>query len=192
MPIFDRRAVMGGIQAHGDRAVHCERVSARHFRYGTAVVPVVPRSAGPSRRPGFISTLTTDVWIKARAPARGRWSIRRLARASRRIPRRAAGEAPASSVATRANRSTARAAAKAFRGINGQLPAGATRPRAPSIYSTVPWRPHCCAVPPVTHGDRRMRGRNHCRLLQRRAMEQPRRLPPNLGQAGLKKGKPMT
>jgi len=70
VPICDRRAVMEGIQAHGARAVHRERVSARHFRYGTAVVLVVPRSAGSSWRPDFSSTITADVWIKSRAPAR--------------------------------------------------------------------------------------------------------------------------
>lgn len=37
----------------------------------------------------------------------------------------------------------------------------APRARAPSIYSTVPWRPRWSAALSASHGERRMRGRNH-------------------------------
>ena len=67
--------------------------------------------------------------------------------------------APLSSLAPCANRSAARAGARAFRGINGRLPAVVSLWRAPSIYSTVPLRPRFIAALSVSHGDRRMRGR---------------------------------
>ena len=67
---------------------------------------------------------------------------------------------PHLSVTLHANRSAARTAARAFRGISGRLPAIATRWWAPSIYSTVPLRRRFSAALLVSHGDRRMRGRD--------------------------------
>ena len=67
---------------------------------------------------------------------------------------------PIRPVSAIANRSAARVFARAFRGINGRLPALASRCRAPSINSTLPCRPRWIAALSVSHGDRRMRGRH--------------------------------
>ena len=75
------------------------------------------------------------------------------------LPRRNGWPYPLRPVAAGANRSAARAFTRAFRGINGCLPALASHGRAPSIYSTVHWRPRWIAALSVSHGDRRMRGR---------------------------------
>ena len=71
----------------------------------------------------------------------------------------AVGAPTHSPAASCANRSVARAVARAFRGINGRLPAVVSLWRAPSFYSTVPLRPRFIAALSVSHGDRRMRGR---------------------------------
>jgi hypothetical protein len=127
---------------------------------------------------------------------RGAVSSRPPARASVRIPRRARRVTPRSAVAGRANRSAARPDARAFRGINGRLPAVASpqsprftqRRRAPSIHSTVPLHPRFIAALSVSLGDRRMRGRKQ---LDSTAHPTPRlqqpsntncRLPRKLGQ----------
>jgi hypothetical protein len=121
-----------------------------------------------------VNASTLPIFVKRafRSPLQGRHvrgavSSRPPARASVRILRRARRRAPRSAVAGRANRSAARPDARAFRGINGRLPAVALlqsprftqRRRAPSIYSTEPLHPRFIAALSASHGDRRMRGR---------------------------------
>jgi hypothetical protein len=98
---------MSGFNDRAARHVHSCCVSDRHFRYGAGLDGVV------SRRPASSCHECQRCWHWFRG--------RPLARASAPLVA-AGGDTPQSPFAPRANRSAARAGARAFRGVNGPLP----------------------------------------------------------------------